>query len=201
MSDLTQLLARAAQGEALATNQLMPLIYERLCSIAHRQLVHAPQRHTLSTTDLVHEAYLALFGDAEIAWGDRGHFFAYAAKTMRHILIDRARRRLADKRGGGEVDRVDIADIAIGVDDQSVALLELDQALTRMAAEHPRLVQVIELRFFAGLSVEDTAAALDVDPRTIKRDWRKARAFLNVALGLSEDEDHPVETSACPDPP
>ena len=182
MSEVTQLLARAAQGETAATNQLMPMIYERLCTIAHRQLVHAPQRHTLSTTDLVHEAYLALFGNAELAWGDRGHFFAYAAKTMRHILIDRARRRLADKRGG-DVERVDIADIAIGVDDQSIALLELDQALTQMAAEHPRLVQVLELRFFAGLSVEDTAASLDVDPRTVKRDWRKARAFLNVALG------------------
>jgi len=181
MSDVTQLLARAVQGETNATNQLMPLIYERLCAIAHRQLADAPRRQTLSTTDLVHEAYLALFGDAGLAWSDRGHFFAYAAKTMRHILIDRARRRLASKRGG-EVERVDVADIAIGVDDDSIALLELDQALTRMADEHPRLVQVLELRFFAGLSVEDTAAALDVDPRTVKRDWRKARAFLNVAL-------------------
>jgi len=183
MPEITQLLARAALGETEATNQLMPMIYERLCTIAHRQLANPPQRHTLSTTDLVHEAYLALFGDAELAWGDRGHFFAYAAKTMRHILIERARRRLADKRGG-EVERVDIADISISVGDDSVALLALDQALTSMEADHPRLVKVLELRFFAGLSVEDTAASLDVDPRTVKRDWRKARAFLNVALGV-----------------
>jgi len=182
MSEITQLLARAALGETAATNQLMPMIYERLAAIAHRQLARPLQRHTLSTTDLVHEAYLALFGNAELAWGDRGHFFAYAATTMRRILIERARRRLADKRGG-DVVRVDIEDVVVGVDGESVALLELDQALTRMEAEHPRLVKVLELRFFAGLSVDDTAAALEVDPRTVKRDWRKARAFLNVALG------------------
>jgi RNA polymerase sigma factor (TIGR02999 family) len=181
MSEITQLLARAAQGEVAASNQLMPMIYERLCTIAHRQLVQPLARQTLSTTDLVHEAYLALFGDAELAWSDRGHFFAYAAKTMRHILIERARRRHANKRGG-DVERVDIAEVSIGIDDESVALLALDQALTQMAAIHPRLVEVLELRFFAGLSVEDTAASLNVDPSTVKRDWRKARAYLGVAL-------------------
>jgi RNA polymerase sigma factor (TIGR02999 family) len=184
MTEITQLLARAAQGEAEATNQLMPMIYERLCTIAHRQLANPLQRQTLSTTDLVHEAYLALFGDAELAWHDRGHFFAYAARTMRHILIDRARGRLAGKRGG-EVERIDIADVTVGVDGESMALLELDQALTQMKTEHPRLVQVVELRFFAGLSVEDTASSLGIDARTVKRDWRKARAFLIVAFGLA----------------
>ena len=183
MAEITQLLTRAAQGEATANNQLMPMIYDRLHAIAQRELAHPPQRHTLSATDLVHEAYLALFGNADVAWGDRGHFFAYAAKTMRRILIERARRRLADKRGG-VAERVDIADISIGVDDESIALLALDQALTSMEADHPRLVKVLELRFFAGLSVEDTAASLNVDARTVKRDWRKARAFLNVALGV-----------------
>jgi RNA polymerase sigma factor (TIGR02999 family) len=182
MTEITQLLSRAAQGETEASNQLMPMIYEQLCTVAHRQLAHRALRQTLSTTDLVHEAYLALFGDAELAWRDRGHFFAYAARTMRHILIDRTRGRLASKRGG-DIERVDIDDVAIGIDGESMALLELDQALTRMEAEHPRLVQVVELRFFAGLSVEDAAALLEVDPRTVKRDWRKARAFLNVALG------------------
>jgi RNA polymerase sigma factor (TIGR02999 family) len=182
MSEITQLLARAAQGEAAASNQLLPMIYEQLCMLAHRQLANRPQRHTLSTTDLVHEAYLALFGHADLAWPDRSHFFSYAAKTMRHILIDRARSRLANKRGG-DVDRVDIADVSIGIDGETIALVELDQALARMEAEHPRLVQVVELRFFAGRSVEETAALLDVDPRTVKRDWRKARAILNLALG------------------
>jgi RNA polymerase sigma factor (TIGR02999 family) len=117
-----------------------------------------------------------------MAWRDRGHFFAYAARAMRNILIDRARSRLASKRGG-DLGRVDIDDLSIGIDGESVALLELDQALTRLEAEHPRLVQVVELRFFAGRSVEETAALLEIDPRTVKRDWRKARAFLNLALG------------------
>jgi RNA polymerase sigma factor (TIGR02999 family) len=185
MSEITQLLARAAEGERAANDQLMPMIYEQLCTIAHRQLGHPLQSHTLSTRDLVHEAYLALFGKAELTWRDRGHFFAYAAKTMRYILIDRTRGRLTDKRGG-ELERVDIADITIGVDGESVALLELGQALARMENAHPRLVQVVDLRFFAGLSVEDTAALLEVDPRTVMRDWRKARAFLNVALGHAD---------------
>jgi RNA polymerase sigma factor (TIGR02999 family) len=182
MSEITQLLERAAQGETAASNQLMPMIYEQLCTLAHRQLSHRPQLQTLSTTDLVHEAYLALFGDTELAWSDRSHFFAYAARTMRHILINRTRSRMANKRGG-DVNRVDIDDISIGIDGESIALLQLDQALTQLEAEHPRLVQVVELRFFAGRSVEETAALLDVDPRTVKRDWRKARAFLTVALG------------------
>ncbi len=181
MSDITELLQRAAQGESGATHQLLPMIYERLQSIAHQQLENLPQNRTLATTALVHEAYLALFGDKELSWNDRGHFFAYAAKTMRRILIDRARRQLEKQRGIS--DRVDIRDVSIGVDDNSISLLALDQALIEMAESHPRLVEVMELRFFAGLSVEDAAAALNINVRTVKRDWRKARAFLNLAMG------------------
>ncbi len=182
MTEITQLLERAGKGENAATNQLMPMIYDQLRAIAHRQLDRARYSKTLATTALVHEAYLALFGEADLDWHDRGHFFAFAAKAMRNILIDRVRRRLAEKRGG-EVERVDVEDTQIGIEDDSIGLLALDQALTQMTDEHPRLVQVVELRFFAGLSVEETAASLNVDPSTIKRDWRKARAFLNRALG------------------
>jgi RNA polymerase sigma factor (TIGR02999 family) len=182
MSDITQLLARAALGETAASNQLMPMIYEQLCTLARRQLGDRPQRHTLSTTDLVHEAYLALFGVTELEWHDRSHFFAYAARTMRNILIDHARRKLANKREG-EGNRVDFANISIGIDGESVALLELDRALTQIEAKYPRLVQVVELRFFAGRSVEQTAALLHIDSRAVERDWRKARAMLNLALG------------------
>ncbi len=185
MSEITQLLKRAAQGEAAATNQLMPMIYDRLRAVAHYQLDHVPQRRTLETTALVHEAYLALFNNEDLDWNDRAHFFSYAAKTMRRILISNARRGTADKRGG-EAERIDIADVSIAIHDDTLDLLALDQALTQMTTDHPRLVEILELRFFAGLSVEDTAAALNIDDRTVIRDWRKARAFLNLAMGIPE---------------
>lgn len=181
---ITQLLERVAQGEAAAVDELMPMIYDRLRAIAHRQLVGVSGPVTLSTTALVNEAYLALFDQAKPAWSDRGHFFSYAAKAMRSLLIDRARRRLADKRGGA-VEPLDVAEIEIRVDDECLELLALDQALTRIAVEHPRCAQVVELRFFAGLSVEDTAASLSVTTRSVERDWQKARAFINQQLGRS----------------
>ena len=162
MSDITQLLGRAAHGEQGAANQLMPMIYDQLRAIAHRQLDRGRYSKTLATTALVNEAYLALFGEADLDWNDRGHFFAFAAKAMRNILIDRVRRRVAEKRGG-EAPRVDIEDTQIVIDDDCVDLLALDQALTQMADEYPRLVQVVELRFFAGLSAEETAASLNVE--------------------------------------
>ncbi len=182
MSEITQLLARAAHGEGAAANLLMPMIYDQLRAIAHRQLGRGRSSKTLATTALVNEAYLALFGEADLDWNDRGHFFAFAAKAMRNILIDRVRRRVAEKRGG-EAPRVDIEDTQIVIDDDCVDLLALDQALTQMADAHPRLVQVVELRFFAGLSAEEVASSLNVDLSTVVRDWRKARAFLYRALG------------------
>lgn len=178
---ITQLLQRAANGESAAANQLMPVIYEQLHALARRQLYGEQQAPTLSATALVNEAYLLLFGDAELTWLDRGHFFAYAAKAMRNILIDHARQRLTEKRGG-QVARVDIAEVEIGADDESIDLLAMDQVLTQMAQVHPRLVQVVELRFFAGLSVEEAAQSLAIDARSVKRDWQKARAYIHRAL-------------------
>lgn len=185
--DITQLLHRAANGESAAANQLLPVIYQQLHVLARRQLYGEQQAPTLSATALVNEAYLLLFGEAKLAWQDRGHFFAYAAKAMRNILIDHARQRLTEKRGG-HVARVDIADIEIGADDESVDLLALDQVLMQMAQDHPRLVQVVELRFFAGLSVEDAAESLAIDARSVKRDWQKARAYIHRALERSGSE-------------
>ncbi len=185
MAAITELLDLASRGDSAAANQLVPMIYDRLRAIAHRQLSQDPRGQTLATTALVHEAYIALFGGAELAWPDRGRFFAYTAKAMRSILIDSARRRLAVKRGGKE-ERVDVAALEIVVDDNGLDLLALDQALNKLAIDHPRLVEVVELRFFAGLSVEDTAAALGVDPRTVKRDWQKAHAYIQHALGRME---------------
>lgn len=194
MSEITELLDRAGRGDSAAANELLPMIYDRLRAIARRQLAQDPRQRTLATTALVHETYLAVFGGAEVAWPDRARFFAYTAKAMRSILIDSARRRLAEKRGGGIGEHVDLADIEIAVEDNGMDLLALDQALTQMASDHPRLVSVVELRFFAGLSVEDTAAALDVDPRTVKRDWQKAHAYINRALGRTADG-HPAQPS------
>ena len=182
MTEITQLLERAAQGDDVAANRLMPIIYERLRNLTHRELRRDPCHRTLETRRLVHGAYLDLFGGAGADSCNRGRFFAYASKTMRHILIMRANQRLADKHGGSD-EKVDIAEITIAVDGESMDVLALDRALLQMAQEdHPRLVRVIELRFFAGLSMEDTAASLNLDPCTIERDWQNARAFIHREL-------------------
>lgn len=184
MPDITQLLRGARSGDSAAANELLPLIYARLKELARRQLVKEQDAPSLATTALVHDAYLSLFGHHELDWSDRGHFFAYAARAMRSLLIDHARRRLSEKRGAG-LRPVELLVQDIEQPDDSLDLLALDQALTALADSHPRLVQVVELRFFAGLSVEETAAGLGVDARTVLRDWRKARAFIYDSMGRS----------------
>ena len=184
--EVTQLLERAANGQSQAANQLMPVIYDRLRLIARKQLNNGYSKPALETRELIHEAYLALFGDAHVSWRDRGHFFSYAAKTMRNILADHARRRLAQKRGGTEA-ATDLDGIEVGTEAECEDLAALDQALTNLADAHPRLVSVVEMRFFAGFSVEETADALGIDPRSVERDWRKARAFINHSLGRPTD--------------
>jgi RNA polymerase sigma factor (TIGR02999 family) len=161
-------------------NDWMPQVYQSLRELARRHLAGERAGQTLSTTALVHEAWLS-FSDASPSFHDRAQFHAYAAMTMRHILIDHARRRMAHKRGGGEV-RLDIDAIEVPVDDAACELLALDRALDRLAALEPRLSQVVELRFFAGLSVEQTAEALDIVPRSVVRDWARARVFLREAM-------------------
>lgn len=183
MSDITALLGRAGAGDAAAANELLPLIYARLKELARRQLGREADSPSLATTALVHDVYLSLFGETEVPWRDRGHFFSYAARAMRSILIDRARRRLSEKRGGG-AQKVELPVSELVGSDDCLDLLALNQALTQLADTQPRLVQVVELRFFAGLSVEDVAKALQVDARTVERDWRKARAFIYDAMGL-----------------
>lgn len=183
---ITQLLQRAANGESMAAEQVMPIIYERLRELAHRHLMRSPQQRTLATTSLVHEAYLLLFGNDKLSWKDRGHFFAYAAKSMRNILIDRAKAHLTDKRSG-KLERMDLDDFDIEVDNECVDLIALDQILTQMAGTFPRLVLVVELRFFVGLSIEDTAKSLAVQTRSVERDWQKARAFIHRALEGHEE--------------
>jgi RNA polymerase sigma factor (TIGR02999 family) len=159
----------------------MPIVYEHLRSIAHHQLANKDPGGTLSTTGLVHEAYLKLVAQSRIAWSDHAHFLALASVAMRHVLVDRARARLADKREGDLV-RVTLDSDRIGSDSQPEVLLEINDAVDRLAAVEPRLAKVVECRFFGGLSEEETATALGITMRTVQRDWVKARMLLRRAL-------------------
>jgi len=187
MEEITDLLVRARGGDASAVQTLMPLVYQRLRELAHRQLAGESAARTLDTTALVHELYLDLQQQTQLPGPDRARFFGYAASAMRHILVDEARRRLAEKRGSGcehtTLNRLDGESAAFALDAEAHSVVAIDQALTKLAQQSPRLVQIIEMRFFAGLSVEDTAAALELDPRSIVREWQKARLFLHEALG------------------
>lgn len=178
---VTRLLSALRQGDADAFGRLVPLVYAEMRQIAQGQLRRA-QASTLNTTAVVHEAYLKLGGADGIEYADRGHFFAVAATAMRQVLLDHARRHLADKRGGGAAHTL-LDDLEIAVDDRAAELVELDQALDHLAELDARTARVVELRFFAGLNVDETAEALGVSPPTVKREWRRARAFLYRELG------------------
>jgi RNA polymerase sigma factor (TIGR02999 family) len=156
------------------------LAYAELRRIAHRQLRGERTDHTLNTTALVHEAYLRL-AECTANWIDQSHFFALAAQAMRHILIDYARRHRSVRRGGGCV-RVPLEDATLTLDDRADLLLAVDEALTRLAALDERRARVVECRFFGGLTEDETAAALGVAVRTVKRDWAKAKAWLYQEL-------------------
>jgi len=178
--DITELLQRARAGDRPALDELLPLIYAELRRLAHAQHAHG-QATMLNTTALVHEAYLKLINQPELSWPDRRHFYAYAARAMRSILVDNARRRASDKRGGGAV-RDDDALERLQAGDES-DLLAVDQALDKLAGISDRLREVVELHVFAGLEFKDIAACMQVTERTIFRDWRKARALLEGLLG------------------
>ena len=159
----------------------MAFLYDELRELAHHQLAREPGAATLQTTELVHEAYLRLGDDERIQSRGRAYFFGAAAQAMRRILIEAARRRTAAKRGGGDVP-VTLDEGHAAVDAYAHELLDLDRALTTLEEDHPRLARVVELRFFGGLSVEETAEALDVSPRTVKSDWADARTRLQDLL-------------------
>ncbi len=178
---VTQLLHAAARGDETAADRLFPLIYDELRELARRHMSHEHPPHTLQATALVHEAYLRLVGVDPLSWSSRAGFFQASAQAMRRILIDHARRRGRVKRGG---DRrrmpLDAVDLAASTDPAEVEALDL--AVTRLAERDPRAAGVVQLRFYAGLSVEETAAALDLSERTVKREWQFARAWLYQAL-------------------
>ena len=160
---------------------LMPAVYDELRAIARRQLSVREIGGTLSTTGLVHEAYLKLVDQSRVAWRDRGHFFALASVAMRHVLVDRAKARRAQKREGA-LERVPLDSEQIAADDQAEALLLLNDAIDRLAAVEPRMARVVDCRFFGGMSDEETAESLGVTTRTVQRDWSKARMLLRKVL-------------------
>ena len=182
MSDLTRLLHGATQGEPRADAELLPLVYEELRKLARHRMCAERADHTLDATGLVHETYLRLVGNGEIDWANRAHFFHAAAAAMRRILIEHARAKAGPQRGG---DRrklpLDVVDLAAHGDPTQI--VALDEAVSRLEREDADAARVLRLRFYAGLSVEEVAKALGTSPRTVKRDWAFARAFLIRALG------------------
>ena len=177
--DITELLQRARAGDRPALDELLPLIYVELHRLAHAQHAAAPAT-LLNTTALVHEAYLKLVNQQNLSWPDRRHFYAYAARAMRSILVDNVRRSGSDKRGGGSLRDDDALD-RLEAGDES-GLLAVDQALHRLAQISDRLREIVELHVFAGLEFRDIAACLELTERTIFRDWRKARVLLQSLL-------------------
>ena len=174
-------LAELRSGSPQSLGRLVPLLYEELRAIAHRQIARRPPGGTLDTTGLVHEAYLKVVDNSRLRVNDSAHFLAIASLAMRHVLVDRARARGAVKRGAA-CGVVTLDEELIVDDDQPEALLQLDEALTRLAELEPRLARVVECRFFGGLTEEEIATALGVTVRTVQRDWAKARMLLRRAL-------------------
>lgn len=186
--DVTQLLVRWSEGDAGALERLLPLVYGELRRIASNQLRHERPDHTLAPTALVHELYFRLVDQSRTSWQNRAHFFGLAAQLMRRILVDHARAQQAEKRGGS-ITRISLDEMLAedgepsGEDaDAAADVLAIDDALERLAALDPDQARIVELRFFGGLTVDETASVLKRSPRTVKREWRLARAWLYRAL-------------------
>jgi len=185
-ADISLLLKAWGTGDQTALDRLTPLVYEELRRMARRHMRTERPGNTLQTTALVHEAYLRLTDAKHLDWKDRTHFFALCAQTMRRILVDAARARAATKRGGAgnrTPESIELEAVAGGVSQKSAEVLALDQALDSLARLDERKARVIELRFFGGLSVEETAEVLQVSPQSVMRDWKLARAWLIRELG------------------
>ena len=187
MSEVTRILSAIEEGDPNAAEQLLPLVYEELRLLAAQRLAHEKPGQTLQATALVHEAYLRLTASPgresgeDVRWDHRGHFFAAAAEAMRRILLNRARDKKRLKRGG-ERHRVDLDHIEIALDSNDEDLMALDEALTHLAAEDPDAARLVNLRFFAGLTLTDAAASLGLSRRTAERQWTYARAWLYARL-------------------
>jgi RNA polymerase sigma factor (TIGR02999 family) len=185
-ADVTRLLVAWRGGEASALDRLLPLVYAELRQIAHRYMRDERPNHPLQTTALVHEAYLRLIDVERVDWESRTHFFAVSARIMRRILVEAARRRNAGKRGG-DASHVALDEAFVPAPERGADLLALDDALEHLAALAPRKARVVELRYFGGLTVEETAAVLELSAETVMRDWRMAKLWLQRDLSGAPD--------------
>jgi len=193
--EVTQLLADWGRGDRSALEKLLPLVHAELRRIAQRQMSHERPGHTLQATALVNEAYLKLAGQQEFEWQNRAHFFGVAAQVMRHILIDHARAHARDKRGGGAI-QVSLNDAAVLAEDQAEHFVALDEALRTLEQIDPQKGRIVELRYFGGLSIEETADVLNISPRTVRREWQRARAWLYRMISEgTADETRPLAKS------
>ena len=175
--NFTRLIQEYSNGNKRALNEILPLIYDELKKISSRYLREEYRNHTFQTTELVHEAYIKLIGDQNVSWENRAHFFGIAAQSMRQILVDHARKRNAKKRGGGQINLSidEILKVSEKADEQ---VLNLDEALKKLEAVDKRAAKIVELRYFSGLTIEETAKVLNISPSTAKRDWNFAKAWL-----------------------
>jgi RNA polymerase sigma-70 factor, ECF subfamily len=183
--DVTRLLREWHGGDQDAFAKLMPLVYDELRGLAKRHMRRQTPGHTLQTTALLHEAYLKLAHYPQVGWNDRAHFFGFAARVMRSLLVDHARRNASAKRGGGPA-KVDIEEVAVVSPEGGAAVLALNQALENLAEIDPDKARIVELRHFGGLSVEETAEVLGVAPITVKRQWLRAKAWLHRELNADD---------------
>lgn len=191
--EVTRILQAVQEGRAQASEELLPLVYAELRRLARSRVAHEKHAHSVQPTSLVHEAYLRLIGDRGPGWEGRGHFFAAAAEAMRRILVEKARQRASLKRGG-DLQRVDLDDPAGGDEPRSEELLALDAALDRLEALDPSMAGVVKLRYFAGMTVPETAEALELSPRTVNRLWTGARAWLRREM--DQEPGPPVDSSS-----
>lgn len=180
-ASITQLLIKWRNGDQAALNELVPQIYDELHRLAKHYLRRERPGHTLESNALVHEAYMRLAGEKDVDWQNRAHFFGIAAVRMRHILVEYARSRQAAKRGGDEY-RLSLSEADRPAEERDVSLLALDEALERLEALDPQKSRIVELRYFGGLTIEETAEVLEISPATVKRDWSMARAWLRSEI-------------------
>jgi RNA polymerase sigma factor (TIGR02999 family) len=187
MSDVTRMLEAIGEGDAKAAAELLPLVYDELRRLAAAKMAQERPGQTLQPTALVHEAWLRLGGSETQKWQNRAHFFGAAAEAMRRILIENARRKRALRHGGGQ-ERLDIAEVDVAAAASDDSLLAVHEALDRFAAQDPRKAELVKLRYFAGLSLEEAADVLGVSVPTVKRWWAYARAWLHTEISASEGE-------------
>ena len=193
--EVTQLLAAWGKGDRSALDKLFPLVHAELRRIARHQMSHERASHTLQATALVNEAYLKLAGQDEFSWQNRAHFFAVCAQVMRHILIDHARAHARDKRGGGAV-QVSLKEANLIAGQPAEHFLALDEALRTLESVDPQKGRIVELRYFGGLSIDEAAEVLDISPRTVRREWRRSKAWLyRMMTEGTGDETRPLAKS------